>query len=155
MRRALLGVLLAAAFAGAADASDYIVVGSSDPSVKRGMALDAGARVPVAAGKTLTFMRASGEVATLTAGANGVTLPGARVASADSARMDSLKALLEPPPPGRTFGARRGSAICPPVSSLTSLDDILKTAETAGCKDAARQALDAYINKASGGAPAP
>jgi hypothetical protein len=149
MRRALLGVLLAAAFAGAADASDYIVVASSDPSVKRGLAFDAGARVPVAAGKTLTIMRASGEVSTLTAGANGVTLPAARLISADSARMDSLKALLEPPPPGRTFGARRGSAICPAVDSLTSLDDILKVADQPGCKTTARDALDAFIAKSS------
>ena len=150
MRRALLmGVLLAAGLAGAAYASDYIVVGSSDPSVKRGQPLDAGARVSVAAGKTLTVMRVSGEISTLTAGANGVVIPAARLASADSARMDSLKALLEPPPPGRTFGARRGSGICPPAAGLTTLDDILKVADQPGCKNTAREALDAYIAKSS------
>jgi hypothetical protein len=147
MRRILIGVLLAAGVAAVANASDYIVVNSTDPTVKRGMALDAGMRVPVAAGKTLTVMRASGEVTTLQAGAAGVTLPGARLASADGAKFDSLKALLEPPPQGRTFGARRGG-FCPPAASAVTLDDILKLADQSGCKAEAREALDAYIAKA-------
>lgn len=147
MRRILIGVLLAAGIAGAADASDYIVVNSTDPEIKRGMALDAGMRVPVAAGKTLTVMRASGEITTLQAGPAGVTLPGARLAANDSARFDSLKALIDPPPQGRTFGARRGGTLCP---GATTLDDILKLADTPGCKSEAREALDAYIAKAGG-----
>ena len=147
MRRLLIGVLLAAGLAGAANASDYIVVNSTDPSVKRGLALDAGMRVPVAAGKSLTVMRASGEVTTLQAGPTGVTLPGARLASADGAKFDSLKALLDPPPQGRTFGARRGG-FCPPAASAATLDDILKLADQSGCKSEAREALDAYIAKA-------
>jgi hypothetical protein len=156
MRRALIGVLAAAAFAGAANASDYIVVNSSDPGVKRGQQIDAGARVAVAAGKTLTLMRSSGEITTLTAGANGVVAPAARLAVVDNARMDTLKALLEPPPPGRTFGARRGGAgICPPAAGLTTLDDIVRIADTPGCKAEAREALEAYIAKAGGAAPKP
>ena len=148
MRGALLGVLLVAGVAGAAQASDYIVVNSTDPGVKRGLALDAGMRVPVAAGKTLTVMRTSGEVTTLQGGPAGVTLPGARMAGGDGARFDSLKALIDPPPPGRTFGARRGG-FCPPAASATTLDQILKLADTAGCKAEAREALDAYVAKAS------
>ena len=148
MRRLLLGVLLAAGVAGAASASDYIVVNSTDPGVKRGMALDAGMRVAVAAGKTLTVMRASGEVTTLQAGPAGVTLPGAKLAANDSAKFDSLKALLEPPPQGRTFGARRGG-FCPPAESATTLNEILRLADQAGWKAEARQALDAYIAKAA------
>lgn len=149
MRRFLIGVLLAAGVAGAANASDYIVVNSTDPGIRRGMALDAGMHVPVAAGKTLTVMRASGEVTTLQAGPAGVTVPGARLATNDSARFDSLKALLDPPPQGRTFGARRGG-FCPPAASATTLDDILKLADQSGCKAEAREALDAYIAKAGG-----
>jgi hypothetical protein len=149
MRSILVGVLLAAGLAGAANASDYIVVNSTDPSVKRGQALDAGMRVPVAAGKTLTVMRASGEVTTLQAGPAGVTLPGAKLAANDGAKFDSLKALLEPPPQGRTFGARRGG-FCPPAASATTLDDILKLADQSGCKAEAREALDAYVAKAGG-----
>ena len=49
---------------------------------------------------------------------------------------------------GRTFGARRGGGICPPASSLTTLDEILKVAEGSGCKAEAREALDAYVAKA-------
>ena len=146
MRRIILGALLAASVAGVASASDYIVVNSTDPSIKRGMALDAGMRVPVAAGKTLTILRASGEDTTLQAGAAGVTVPGARLAANDSAKFDSLKALIEPPPQGRTFGARRGG-FCPPAASATTLDDILKLADQSGCKAEAREALDAYVAK--------
>jgi hypothetical protein len=147
MRRFLTGVLLAAGLAGAANASDYIVVNSTDPSIKRGSALDAGMRVPVAAGKSLTVMRATGEVTTLQAGPTGVTLPGARLANSDSAKFDSLKALIDPPPAGRTFGARRGGALCPDAATL---DDILKLADTPGCKSEAREALDAFIAKSGG-----
>jgi hypothetical protein len=148
MRRSLIGVVLALAFAGAANASDFIVVNSTDPGVKKGQALDAGAHVAVATGKTLTVMRLSGEVTTLTAGPAGVTLPNVRLATADAARFDNLKALIDPPPPGRTFGARRGGGICPPVASLVTLDDILRVADGPGCKAEARAALDAYIAKA-------
>jgi hypothetical protein len=94
-------------------------------------------------------MRATGEVTTLQAGPSGVTVPAARMAAADSARLDSLKALVEPPPAGRTFGARRGG-FCPPAESAQTLDDILKLADQAGCKAEARQALDAYIAKQGG-----
>jgi hypothetical protein len=70
-----------------------------------------------------------------------------RVTVADSARFDNLKALIEPPPQGRTFGARRGGSICPPAASLVTLDAILRMAEGSGCKAEARQALDAFIAK--------
>lgn len=66
--------------------------------------------------------------------------------------MDSLKALLAPPPEGRTFGARRGG-FCPPVESLTTLDDILRVANTSGCKSEARAALDAYVAKSDPATP--
>lgn len=84
--------------------------------------------------------------------AGGVAVPGARLASADAARFETLRALVQPPPEGRTFGARRGG-ICPALESLTRLDDIVRVAETSGCKTVARQALDAYLNKTA--APAP
>jgi len=148
MRKLLIGFALSVAFGGAAVASDYIVVNSTDPAIKRGQAFDAGAKVALGAGKTLTVMRASGEVTTLRGGGAGATLPGARVAAADAARFETLRALVEPPPQGRTFGARRGG-ICPAVESLTTLDDIVRTADSSGCKTVARQALDAYLAKTS------
>lgn len=148
MRRFLIGVSLSLAFGGAAMASDYIVVGSSDPAIPRGQAFDAGAKVALGAGKTLTLMRASGEVVTLKGSAAGATVPGAKLASADAARFETLRALVQPPPEGRTFGARRGG-ICPAVETLTTLDDIVRTAEASGCKAVARQALDAYLAKSA------
>jgi hypothetical protein len=142
----LMGVVLSLAFGGAAAASDYIVVSSSDPSIPRGQAVDAGARLALAAGKSVTLMRATGEVMTLKGGASGVVVPAAKMAAADSARFETLRALVEPPPQGRTFGARRGG-ICPAIESLTTLDDIVRVAETSGCKTVARKALDAYLAK--------
>lgn len=144
MRKLLTGLALSLLFGGAAMASDYIVVGSTDPAIKRGQAFDAGARLPVGAGKTVTLMRASGEVTTLRGSAAGVTLPSAKLAAADAGRFETLRALVEPPPQGRTFGARRGG-ICPAVETLTTLDDIIRTAEASGCKTVAREALEKYL----------
>ena len=149
MRRVLTGIVLALACAGAAEASDFIVVSSTDPTIARGQAFDAGAKVPLASGKKLTLMRASGEVTTVQGAAAGVTLPNLKLASADSAKFDTLHALLAPPPEGRTFGARRGG-ICPPADSLVNLDDILRVAQ-GSCKAEARTALDAYVAKAAAG----
>lgn len=151
MRKTLMGLALSLAFAGTAMASDYIVVNSTDPGIARGTAFDAGAKVPLGAGKTLTLMRASGEVTTLRGAAAGVTVPGAKLAAADAARFEVLRTLVQPPPEGRTFGARRGG-ICPALEALTTLDDIVHVAETSGCKTVARQALEAYLAKS--GAPA-
>jgi hypothetical protein len=146
MRKLLTGLVLSLMCGGAAMASDYIVVGSTDPAIKRGQAFDAGAKVALGAGKTVTLMRASGEVTTLRGAAGGVTVPANKLASADAGRFETLRALVEPPPSGRTFGARRGG-ICPAVETLTTLDDIIRTAESSGCKTVARQALDAYLAK--------
>jgi hypothetical protein len=146
MRRAFYGVVLALALGGVANASDFIVVNSTDPSIQRGQAFDAGARVPLAAGKTLKLMRSTGEVTTVLGGAAGVVLPGEKVPASDASRFDTLRALLEPPPAGRTFGARRGG-FCPPADTLVSMDDIVRVAQTS-CKTEARAALEAYLAKA-------
>jgi hypothetical protein len=146
MRKLLIGLALSLACGTAAVASDYIVVGSTDPGIKKGQAFDAGAKVPLGAGKTVTLMRASGEITTLRGTAAGATVPSAKLAAADAGRFETLRALVEPPPQGRTFGARRGG-ICPAVETLTTLEDILRTAESSGCKTVARQALDNYLAK--------
>jgi hypothetical protein len=146
MRKLLTGLVLSLMCGGAAMASDYIVVGSTEPAIKRGQAFDAGAKVALGAGKTVTLMRASGEVTTLRGSAGGVVVPANKLAAADAGRFETLRALVEPPPSGRTFGARRGG-ICPAVETLTTLDDIIRTAESSGCKTVARQALDAYLAK--------
>ncbi len=148
MRGLVLGGLLALTVGGAALAHDFIVVSSTDPSVRTGQPLDAGAHVAIAPGKSVTVIRTSGEVVTVQGGAHGATLPGAQTASTDSGRFDALHALFQAPPAGRTFGARRG--FCPNADALTSLDSILQ-ADKSGCKRASREAFQAYLKKA--GAP--
>jgi len=152
MRRALLGLVIAIGLSGMAQASDFIVVNSTDPAVTKGQTFDAGAQIPVGVGKTVTLMRPSGEISTLRGAAGGVRAPGLRVATSDNARFDALRALVEPPPAGRTFGARRGG-MCAPADTLLSMDAILEAANT-GCKTQAREALTAYIARAEGKAPA-
>lgn len=142
MRSAMLGLLFAVGLAGAAQAADYVVVKSSDPAVKPGLELNAGERVPLAAGQTAMLMSASGSVNTLRGAAGGVTAPRAG-GRADPARMTALKALVAPAPTGSTFGARR-SGVCPDPASLTTLDQILSV-QSGGCAAQARIALDAYV----------
>ncbi len=148
MRKLLTGIALSLVFSGAAMASDYIVVNSTDASIKRGQSFDAGTRVALGTGQTVTLMRASGEVTTLRGAAGGVSVPGAKLAAADAARFETLRALVQPPPEGRTFGARRGG-ICPAIETLTTLEDIIRVADTSGCKSVARQALEAYLAKSN------
>ena len=143
MRKLLIGLALSLACSSAAMASDYIVVGSTDPGIKKGQAFDAGAKVALGAGKTVTLMRASGEVTTLKGGAAGATVPAAKLASADAGRFETLRALVEPPPQGRTFGARR-SGVCPDPAQLTTIDQILAV-QSGGCASQAREALEAYL----------
>ncbi len=148
MRRLVLGGLLALTMGGAALAHDFIVVSSTDPSVRTGQSLDAGAHLAIAPGKSVTVIRTSGEVVTVQGGARGATLPGLQTAQADTGRFEALHALFQAPPSGRTFGARRG--FCPGAEALTTLDSIIQ-ADKSGCKRASREAFQAYLRKA--GAP--
>lgn len=142
MRNTILGLVLAAALAGGAQAADFVVVGSTDPALKPGLELDAGQRIALGAGKTLTLMTAGGAVSTLRGGASGAVTPRAG-GPVDGTRMAALKVLVDPPPAGRTFGARR-SGICPDPTTLTTLDEILAV-QSSGCQIQARTALDAYV----------
>ena len=148
MRQLVLGGLLTLAMGGAALAHDFIVVSSTDPSVRTGQALDAGEHLAIAPGRTVTVIRTSGEVITVQGHTGGATLPGVQTAQADTGRFDALHALFQAPPSGRTFGARRG--FCPGSDALTTLDSIIQ-ADKSGCKRASREAFQAYLKKA--GAP--
>jgi len=142
MRKVIVGVSLAIfAAAGAAHAADYVVVKSTDPSIKAGATLNGGQRVSLAAGQTLTLIAAAGDVTMLKGGPSGAVAPARRTAQADAGKLESLRTLIDPPPAGRTFGGRRGG-VCPDPSTLKTLDDIL-AAQQATCADAARQALNA------------
>lgn len=142
MRKAILGLVLATGVAGAAQAGDYVVVASTDPSVRPGLELTAGQRVALGAGQTLRLINAGGEVTTLRGSPSGATAPRAG-APADATRLAQLRVLIDPPPTSRTFGGRR-SGVCPDPTTLVSLDQIL-VVQSGGCATEAKAALDAYI----------
>jgi len=143
-RRLLPGLLLAAV-ATAAAASDYVVVRSSDPAILRGQAFDAGARLALGPGGTVTLMHASGDIVTFRGAAGGISLPRRAANPSDAERMAVLRFILAPAPretAGRPTRARAG--ICPPVEALATLDQIVQV-QQGGCGEAAAQALDAYL----------
>ncbi|WP_293676460.1 hypothetical protein [uncultured Phenylobacterium sp.] len=144
MRGIIIGVALAIAAAGTARAADYVVVKSTDPAIKAGLTLSAGQRVNLAPGQTLTLIAAAGDVTTLKGGAAGAVAP-VRRSQGDSARLEALRVLIDPPPTGRTFGGRRGG-VCPDPTTLKTLDDILAV-QRGDCARAARAALEAYATK--------
>lgn len=148
MRRLSIGIALALAFAGAAQAADYLIVASTDPALARGAELDGGQRIPLGAGRTLTLLTDSGEVTTVRGAAGGVVLP-RRAAPPAPERLATLKLILSPAPaPARTFGGRRGG-VCPDPGGLTTIDQITAV-QQAGCEAEARKALEAYLAKAAG-----
>ena len=151
MRGVFLGLALAGLLTGVAKAADYVVVASTAAAYRPGDELNAGARVDVGPGQTLTLIHASGDVTTVRGAAAGATVPARRATDeADANRMVGLKALIGPAPTGRTFGGRR-SGVCPLAENLLTIDAILG-ARKAGCEAPAKAALEAYVAKA-GGAP--
>lgn len=139
---------LAAAFAVIATAgfaADYVVVRSSDPALQRGQAFDAGARVPLAAGATVTLMHASGDLVTLRAAADGLSLPRRAASAPDADRMAVLKFILaRAPKDPDARGLRTRGAICPAVETITSLDAVAQVYQS-GCADQAADALNALL----------
>lgn len=134
--------------AGLAGAADYVVVRSTDASIAKGAALAAGTRVALPAGATLTLVSPGGDVVTLKGSAAGAQVPGVATPG-DSAASAALSALVNRPPPRRSFGAMRGSAKCPSAAALQTLEQILAASREAGCGSISQAALEAYIDKAS------
>lgn len=142
----LLGLALALAVSAAAAAHDYIVVTSSDPAIARGQAFDSGARIPLASGRSLTLMYASGDLVTLKGVAGGVVAPARRANSAEAQRLEVLRLMVGPAPDAQgapRLGRTRGG-ICPPPEALVTLDDIASAAN-AGCHEVGRLAFEAWI----------
>jgi hypothetical protein len=144
MRGLMLGLAFALLAASAASAKDFIVVSSTDPGVKTGQAFDAGARVPLSAGRSLTLMKVSGEVINVQGGPSGVVLPGN--AAGENPKFAAVQALFAPPPSGRAYGAQRG--FCPGPEALDNIGAIVRSNQ-AGCKADARKAFQDYL-KAQG-----
>jgi len=149
-REALFAAVTALLVAGGpavAASADYVVVASTDPGLPRGRELAAGARLPIAPGQTVTLMHATGEVVVLRGGPDGAVAPLGRPASpAEAERMSVLRLMVASAPrrgPSRFGNAR---SLCPTAEALADLDAIAQ-AETAGCAEAASQALDAYVSR--------
>ncbi len=148
MRALFIGLMIAGVATSVAQAADYVVVASTAQAYRPGDELDAGARVDVGPGQTLTLIHASGDVTTLRGASAGASVPQrAATDEADMNRMVGLKALVGPAPTGRTFGGRR-SGVCPLAENLVTIDAIL-SARKAGCEAPAKAALAAYVVKAA------
>lgn len=145
-RSLILGVALAA-FAGAAAARDYIVVGSTDPAIGRGQGYDSGARVALAPGRTVTLMHASGDLVRLKGAAGGVLLPRRQANQAEADRLAILKVIVAPADRqvmGGIRTTRTRSGICPAPEGIVTLDAIVQVHQ-GGCQSEAAQALEAWI----------
>ncbi len=143
-RLTLALMLSLAAFA--AQAADYVVVGSSDPAIARGQAYEAGARITLAPGQSLTLMHASGALVRLKGSAGGVVAPRERATTADADRMAVLRFIMSDADKPATRGAMRTrSGICPSPELLTSLDAIAQ-AQQGGCVTGAAKAFEAWLN---------
>jgi hypothetical protein len=140
-------MVVTALLTGAAMAHDYIVVNSTDPAIAKGATLNGGAVVPLASGRLLTVMSASGDLSTYRGGDLGVTLPRPATAT-EPGPFDALAALVRRPAPRRITGAMRGPSACAPAPELTTLEQIV-AANAAGCTMTAKIALDAYIERST------
>ena len=135
------------ALAGAAMARDYIVVASTDPGVTRGASYDAGARIALAPGRTLTLMHASGDMIRLKGAAGGVVAPKRQAGQAETERLAVLRLIVAPAerrPQAGLYATRTRSGICPEAASLLTLDAIVQV-HKGGCAAEAAQALEAWV----------
>lgn len=143
----ILAGLALAAFAASASARDYVVVSSTDPSVARGQAFDAGARVPLAAGSSVVLMHATGDLLRLKGAAGGVVLPRRAASQGDADRLAILKVIVAPPGRQAAGGMalrKTRSGVCPAPDQLKTLDVIVEVYQ-AGCPTSASEALEAWF----------
>jgi hypothetical protein len=140
-----LGLALAA-FASVAAARDYIVVASTDPAIARGAAYDGGAKIPLAAGRSLTLMHASGDMIRMKGAAGGVTAPRRQAGQSETERLAVLRVIVAPPERklAGMYATRTRAGICPEAASIETLDAIVQVHQ-GGCTAEAAQALEAWV----------
>lgn len=149
MKRFIAWSMISALFAaGGAFAADYVVARSTVASIAKGTQYAAGDTVPLPVGQSATLISSGGEVVVLQGAAGGARLP-ALAKGPQTASMAALSALVNRPAPRRNFGAMRGKAGCPEISTLKTLDAILAAGAIDGCAPLAREALESYINAGS------
>ncbi|TAJ74605.1 MAG: hypothetical protein EPO51_00685 [Phenylobacterium sp.] len=151
MRRVLLGLLLAAGLAGVAQAGDFVVVSSTDPAIVRGSEYASGQALQIAPGKSVVLVDPAGNVKRLAGGAAAQALPRRQIASVDEQRMAVVKLLVAPPRVRRA--APNFDKVCP-EADLKTFDGILTVAPVDGCLSRARDAFEAYVERAAGPEPA-
>lgn len=141
----VLGIALAA-FAGAAAARDYIVVASSDPAIPRGASYDGGVKIPLAPGRTLTLMHASGDMIRLKGAAGGVAPPRRQTGQSEADRLAVLRVIVAPPERklAGMYATRTRAGICPEAAAIQTLDAIVQVHQ-GGCTAEAAQALEAWV----------
>lgn len=146
VRKGLIGVIavLSLAVGTAAVAADYVVARSNVAAIGKGTQFAAGASVPLEEGQVLTLVSSGGEVLVLRGAAGGVRLP-ALAGGAQAASVSALTALVNRPPPRRSFGAMRGKDTCPAIETLITMESILAASAIEGCGTLARDALERYI----------
>lgn len=146
IRPLILGLALWT-LAGAAAARDYIVVASTDPSVARGAAYDAGAKIALAPGRTLTLMHASGDMIRLKGAAGGVVAPKRQAGQAETERLAVLRLIVAPAekrPQAALYATRNRAGVCPDAAGVKTLDAIVQVHQ-GGCTAEAAQALEAWV----------
>lgn len=146
MRKILFGVAVSLLIGGVAYAEDFIVVRSSDPRIPKSATFDAGERVYLAKGHSMTVINGAGSLSTYQGATGGIVLP-STAAPINQNRFSGLLALLDRPQQRRTFGAMRGGRYdddpsCPKPAELTTIDAIL-AADAEGCTGAAQEAMEA------------
>jgi hypothetical protein len=144
-RTPILAMILALGVAGVAQASEFVVVSSTDPAIARGRSVPAGATLPLGVGKTVMVIDTSGQITRLTGAAGGVTLPRRQLSGANSDRVAVLKMLVAQP---RLKRSGPSAKPCPEVD-LTAFEGIVTTAQVDGCLTRARTAFEAYVARAS------
>lgn len=147
MRKLILGMAVALALAGAAQAADFVVVSSTEPSIPRGQQLDSGAVLTIAPGRSVVLIDPAGQVTRLAGSARPVALPRRQMASVDAERMQVLRLLVAPP---RVRRAGPNVEKTCPQADLTKFEGIVAVAMVDGCLATARAAFDAYVLKAAG-----
>lgn len=147
MRGILLGLLLAAGLAGAAEAADFVVVSSTDPAIPRGREFASGAALQIVPGRSVVLIDPAGNVKRLTGGTAAIALPRRQLASIDEQRMGVLKLLVAPPRVRRAVPAL--DKVCP-AADMTTFDGIVTVAQVDGCLSRARDAFEVYVEKAAG-----
>lgn len=147
MRSLVLGLILAAGLAGAAQAADFVVVSSTDPAILRGREVASGEALQIAVGKSVVLVDTAGVVTRLAGAPAPVRAPRRQLASVNEDRVQVLKLLVAPARVRRA--APSMGKVCPDAD-LSKFDGIVTVAQVDGCLTTARSAFDAYVLKAVG-----